>query len=307
MVDFFSFNIILDDIVFPDGRTQMGVLGGSGPQAVFGMRVWSDSVGLIASAGRDLSAEALAWFNEAGIDLQALRRSEFPTPRAWQAMEVDGHRTQVWRVPPAAISDHLAQDVERIPAVLRAAKGYHYGIHPLDADFRFLGGLKATGALLSLEVFKSADRLPTAAELEQLVTASDIFSPNLEEARSLLGSLTPPELLAGLLDAGAQVVTLRMGGEGALVGRRGSRSAVHVPAVPVRAVDPIGAGNAFCGGFLAGWRQTGDLARAAAMGAVSASFLVEQVGLPRWTEQIRPQAAQRLTYALENTHVISIP
>lgn len=307
MVDFFSFNIILDDIVFPDGRTQMGVLGGSGPQAVFGMRIWSDSVGLVASAGPDLPAEALAWFSEVGIDLQALRRSEFPTPRAWQAMEADGHRTQVWRVPPAAIRDHLAQDLERIPAALRRAMGYHYGIHPLDVNFSFLEGLKSTGALLSLEVFKAADRLPTAEELEHLVTASDIFSPNVEEARSLLGDRTPPELLAGLLDAGAQVVTLRMGGAGALAGRRGSRNVIHVPAVPVRAVDPIGAGNAFCGGFLVGWSQTGDLARAAAMGAVSASFLVEQVGLPRWTEQIRPQAAQRLAYTLENTQVISIP
>ena len=45
MVDFFGFNIILDDIVFPDGQTRMGLLGGGGPQAAFGMRLWAESGG----------------------------------------------------------------------------------------------------------------------------------------------------------------------------------------------------------------------------------------------------------------------
>jgi cytidine kinase len=34
-----TFSIIIDDIVFPDGSTRMGVLGGGGPQTAFGMRL----------------------------------------------------------------------------------------------------------------------------------------------------------------------------------------------------------------------------------------------------------------------------
>jgi len=307
MVDFFGFNIILDDIVFPDGQTRMGVLGGGGPQAAFGMRLWAESVGLAASVGPDLPTEAIQWFEEAGIHLGALRYSEYPTPRAWQAMETDGRRTQVWRVPPEAIQDHLTHEISRIPAELRVAHGYHMGIHPLDTEFEFLADLKATGALLSIEPYKPAERLPTRLELEQLLTVADIFSPNLVEAQSLLGHHKPLDLLGGLLAAGTPMVVLRMGDHGSLVATHSSKTAIQVPAVPVTVVDPVGAGNAFCGGFLAGWVQTHDLTRSAAMGAVSASFLVEQVGLPRLTENTRRTAAERLAFVFGQSQVISIP
>jgi hypothetical protein len=53
--------------------------------------------------------------------------------------------------------------------------------------------------------------------------------------------------------------------------------------------------------------QTHDLARSAAMGAVSASFLLEQVGLPRLTEETRRVTAKRLTFVFAQSQVISIP
>lgn len=85
------------------------------------------------------------------------------------------------------------------------------------------------------------------------------------------------QLAARLAAAGAQVVTLRRGPEGAIVHRCArplATTAAHValmltwhlsradtgetwdvPAVAgVEAVDPTGCGNAFCGGFLAAWR-----------------------------------------------------
>ena len=48
-------------------------------------------------------------------------------------------------------------------------------------------------------------------------------------------------------------------------------------------VDATGAGNAFLGGFVAGWIKTGDVREASMYGAVAASFVVEQVGLPKLT------------------------
>ena len=55
----------------------------------------------------------------------------------------------------------------------------------------------------------------------------------------------------------------------------GSRVATHVPAFPASAVDPTGAGDSFCGGFLVGLVETGDLTQAALYGTVAASFVVE--------------------------------
>jgi len=99
-------------------------------------------------------------------------------------------------------------------------------------------------------------------------------------------------LIQRLHDAGAQVVALRMGAHGSLVSD--GASLVHVPALPAAVVDPTGAGNAYCGGFLAGYLQTGDVLTAARYGTVAASFLVEQAGLPPIHDQLRDAANQRL-------------
>src|SRR5512145_1811864 len=103
-MDLVAFSLIIDDIVFPDGQTAMGVLGGGGPQTAFGMKLWADQVGLVSGVGHDLPASALEWLKSSGIDIAGLRLSDhWPTPRAWQLLEADGRRTQVWRVPGSAV------------------------------------------------------------------------------------------------------------------------------------------------------------------------------------------------------------
>jgi sugar/nucleoside kinase (ribokinase family) len=310
MIDLVAFGIIIDDLVFPDGRTAMGALGGGGPQTAFGMRLpalagWSDhsSVGLAAGVGRDLPKSAIEWLKAAGVDLAGVSQGELPTPRAWQVLEADGCRTQVWRVEGRVVGAQLGRTLERVPPAYRGARGFHLGIHPGDHDLDFirqLGSLRASHPrpapntrypIISLEPFKPAERPPSDEALRQLCSAADIFSPNLVEAQSLVGSGAPDELARRLADAGARIVTLRMGAEGSLVYSSGT--VLYVPAVPTTVIDPTGAGNAYCGGFLAGYVQTGDVLTAARYGAVAASFLVEQVGLPPVTKQLGMEANRR--------------
>lgn len=48
-------------------------------------------------------------------------------------------------------------------------------------------------------------------------------------------------------------------------------------------VDPTGAGNAFLGGYVAGWlRSEGEVLDALCCGAVAAGFALKQIGLPEW-------------------------
>jgi sugar/nucleoside kinase (ribokinase family) len=50
--------------------------------------------------------------------------------------------------------------------------------------------------------------------------------------------------------------------------------------VPVpEIVDQTGAGNTYCGAFLVGWLEMGDLKQAAGYGAVAASFALEVIGV----------------------------
>jgi sugar/nucleoside kinase (ribokinase family) len=293
-IDFLAFGIMIDDIVFPDGRTQMGVLGGGGPQAALGMRLWSDAVGLIANVGDDLPGALLELLQISGIDLSGLHHTDLPTPRAWQVLEADGLRTQLWRVPAHVIAAHLKHPVDRLPQPCQTALAAHIGIHPLEPDYLFIDSLRNLGLILSIEPFKAAEHPPTRLELERLVQSCSIFSPNLEEAQSLVGTGQPTQLTRAFLDAGADVVALRMGNAGALVAcRREPTRGWHIPAVPIQGVNPVGAGNAFCGGFLTGWQQEHDLISAGCRGVVSASFLVEHTGLPMITPILKIQAKRR--------------
>lgn len=306
MIDFVAFNLILDDIVFPDGRTAMGELGGGGAQTALGMRLWSDSVGLVASVGPDFPATWWEWLEAWGIDAQGVRKEDAPSLRAWQLLEPDGHRTQIWRVPQEALATHLARRLEWLPVSYRQARGYHLGVHPLEEKGDFIKELRNLGGKISLEPFKPADHLPDPKALQRLVSLADIFSPNLEEAISLVGPGEPSDLVVRLLDAGAPIVALRMGAQGALIGQQGLDHLIFVPPVPVEVVDPIGAGNAFCGGFLVGWVESGDLVEAGLRGAVSASFLVTQVGLPRIGLAVALQMAQERLQRLRH-QVTTLP
>jgi len=115
-------------------------------------------------------------------------------------------------------------------------------------------------------------------EFVEFLPLVDVFSPNWEESAQLLGIDKPHAIVARFLALGVPVVALRMGEAGSLVATGAQRW--HIPAVPVHVVDVTGAGNSYCGGFLVGYAQTGDPRAGGLYGAVSASFTIEQFGLP---------------------------
>jgi sugar/nucleoside kinase (ribokinase family) len=293
-IDLVAFGIVIDDIVFPDGRTAMGKLGGGGPQAAFGMRLWSDSVGLVASVGEDLPASAREWLTRSGIDLAGVQENSLPTTRAWQVLEADGRRTQVWRVTGDVIGRQLRRSLERIPQEYRSARGFHFGLHPDEPDLDFARALAGLGGAVSIEPFKPADRLLTPEARMHLARAGRIFSPNQVEAASMLGEDEPVRAVQSFAQAGAQVVPLRMGAQGSLVLDASTGRVASIPAFPGEIVDPTGAGNAYCGGFLAGWVASGDAVTAGLCGAVAASFLMETEGIPLVNPHMRAEALRRV-------------
>lgn len=293
-MDFVAFSLIIDDIVFPDGQTAMGVLGGGGPQTAFGLKLWAEGVGLVGGVGSDLPPAALAWLEASGIDTQGLRHSaQWPTPRAWQILEADGRRTQVWRISGPAIGAQLGRRMEYLPPTYRQAHGFHLGVHSEEPGLDFMKAVRSAGAVISIEPFRPSARPLSEIELRALVSTGQIFSPNEAEAASLVGPGEPLELIRRLVVAGAEIVALRQGEKGATVHRAQSGETWHIPVFETSVIDTTGAGNAFCGGFLAGWVQTGDLRLAGLYGTVAASFLVEQVGLPAVGRR-RDEAKRRL-------------
>lgn len=107
------------------------------------------------------------------------------------------------------------------------------------------------------------------AILGALATA-DIALPGLEDARQLLEPDDPAAIVAAIHALGPRVVALTLGRDGALVSDGGQ--AVHIPGLPVEAVDATGAGDCFDGAFLARL-AAGDAPAAAGRYAVAAASL----------------------------------
>jgi hypothetical protein len=64
LMDYVTFTLIVDDIVWPDGHTAMARLGGGGPQTAFAVRMWTSeqqTVGLAAGVGDDLPELCKVW------------------------------------------------------------------------------------------------------------------------------------------------------------------------------------------------------------------------------------------------------
>ena len=142
------------------------------------------------------------------------------------------------------------------------------------------------------------------------------FMPSELEVRLLFPDLVGLEPLACAqaaverLDAWEPTfVAVKIGELGAYLRVDGRN--VHVPAADVTVVDSTGAGDAFCGGFVAGWLATGSATVAAGCGAVSAAGVMGAFGAfrdgPGPTLDERIDAALAIAGAAEGDDAGALP
>lgn len=283
-------SIFIDDLVFPDGRTQMAVLGGGGTHAAAGMRVWDERAGMITCIGRDLP-DGIYPRLERDFDVRGVVRLDLPQARAWQIFEWDGTRTEVFRMKVMEPFIHDPQAADGPPDYDGAA-----GVHVLRDAANFVRWRQRfPQAVMLWEPDQPYMAAENRDEFIATIKQAEIVSPNLLETRLLYEApeAAPIDLVRRMLDDGAGIAALRLGEAGSLVGQRtatGDRI-LHVPAIAVpEVIDVTGAGNCYCGAFLVGWVRTGDLLQAAAHGSVAASFTIEQIGV---LDNARVDAAER--------------
>lgn len=83
------------------------------------------------------------------------------------------------------------------------------------------------------------------------------------------------EMAETLASYGCEFIVIKCGARGQLLYDAATGSRWEVPPYPARFANPIGAGDAFCGGFLAGYRRTYDPLEAVLYGNIAASLVVE--------------------------------
>jgi sugar/nucleoside kinase (ribokinase family) len=98
---------------------------------------------------------------------------------------------------------------------------------------------------------------------------------------------------------GCELVLIKRGDRGQWLYDAMGKHRWEIPAYSSRKADPTGAGDAFCGGFLAGYRKNYDPLEAALHGNVSASLKVEGSGAFHPLD-VMPRLAQARLEALRD-------
>jgi len=275
-------NATIDDLVFPDGTTRMYQIGGNAVYAVHGALLWGVSVGLCAVTGADYPADLLA---AGDLDLSGVQRVDSPSLRNWALYEDDATCQYVFRgsYGPKAHA-HYSPMAEQIPPTYRHARYAHIAPVPFEPALQLLDALgearRHGGVSVDPDARYAADLGPSA--LDELLSRPTFFLPSQREAALLFPDRAPEEVLDLLRRRypNLKVAVVKLGARGCLVFDRATDRIVLLPAASARVVDTTGAGDAFCGGFLAGYVRTGDGIEAALHGIISASFIVETIGIP---------------------------
>ncbi|TMF79382.1 MAG: hypothetical protein E6I18_07410 [Chloroflexi bacterium] len=269
-------NFTVDDVVYHGADVRWDQPGGNALYSALGAQVWRSDVAVLARLGRDYPEAHLEALRRRGLQL-GLRRVDAPNIHDWSLYEEGGTRRFINQ---RASGSHYEMSIrpEELCDGDRSGRAYHVAPMPTDIQLGLARAVKKPGNLVTLD--PHLDYIEGhGAELEAILNLVDCFLPSREEARVAFGDDRPEEAARRFAASGPRAVVVKLGHEGSLVYDRRAERLVHVPVFPVEVRDLTGAGDAYCGGFLAGMLLTGDPLEAALYGTVSASYAVESRGV----------------------------
>jgi sugar/nucleoside kinase (ribokinase family) len=301
----FAGQLTREYIVFPSGEALLDVPGGNALYASIGLAVWEPQPppGIIARVGEDYPQEWLENFARKGLDVRGVR--VLPQAVDLRSFVAFTDRTNRSYDDPVA---HFARLGLPFP---KALLGYRPAASQMDSRTRLLPTslrqgdipadyLDASAAHLCPLDYLTHSVLPAVLrqaefttvtldpspgymnsifwnEVPALLTGLTAFLPSEEEVRSLFQGRSRDlwEMAEGLAAYGCEIIVIKCGERGQLIYDSASHTRWEVPPYPARLVNPTGAGDAFCGGFLAGYRESYDPLEAVLHGNISAALVVE--------------------------------
>jgi sugar/nucleoside kinase (ribokinase family) len=283
--------LTMDDIVLIDHSCRPGVLGGGALYSAIGAQIWSDSVGVHSVTGRDVSEDVRTRIASSGLDGEGVGAIDGGGLQLWLLHENETFKRQVPKVN-SATADEMDRGRGPLPEAYRGARGFHVAPQTpagTAMNVRTLSELPhrpvVTVDILSDEYIDRRIYADFA-----FVRGASAFLPSEQEIMRIWG---PSDIGLWLRETASRLkchMVAKLGERGSLVCDAESGVLIHTPAHPVQVVDTTGAGDGYCGGFVAGLAAGRPLAECAAMGAVSASYVIEACGA---LETKRPSVAAR--------------
>ncbi|HXF85030.1 MAG TPA: carbohydrate kinase family protein [Anaerolineales bacterium] len=300
-VEYLIFGQLTREYLLPAaGEPRLDVAGGSLLYAAGGFGVWASGAGLVARVGDDYPR---GWLNECksrGFDTTGIRilphsldvREFIAYNESFEANRVNpiSHFARRGMTFPKSLLGYQSEKndseartltVLDIPEDYLGARAAHLCPMDLISQMQLIAGLKR-GRTHSFTLDPApASMTPRARrELPALLNGVTVFLPSEEEICSLFQGETYDlwEMAEAIALYGCEYVVIKRGALGQLLYIAQTKQRFEIPAYPVRMVDPTGAGDAFCGGFLAGYCKNYDPVEGVLHGNISASLKIEGCG-----------------------------
>lgn len=295
-----------DYCITHDGSVHLGILGGNAAYSAVGAAIWAASAGIVSRVGKNFPCAWLEELRESGIDVEGV--SIMPEPHndltfyAYLSDEtrVDtnpaSHFLRVGHKLPKELLDYQSstdgQDLRQgfaplavRPGDIHSRIGLCRGAHLAPADFlthvTVPQRLRELGVrIITLDPSERYMEPNFGRELPDILSDLDAFLPSEVDAKAFFQpeELNPIEMTEAFGAMGCRYIVIKRGARGQLVWDHAAKQRFHIPAYPARVRDVTGAGDAFCGGFLVGLSETGDVVEAALRGSISSSLVIEGTG-----------------------------
>jgi sugar/nucleoside kinase (ribokinase family) len=290
-------NLLVEDVVLPDGRELPGRLGGDALYAAIGARAFADDVQLVARLGRGFPRALARAVEDARLGA-GLIPSRHRSVRLRVDFGVDGGGRFAFHARSGSYEDATPVPEEIPLSLVTGLEAVHIAPVPFPRMERLLAWARPRARLVTVD--PHYEHVAGKADgWREALPHVDAFLPSKDEATALLGGWPGPEEAAReLAELGPTLVCLKLGADGSIAYRPADGEIVRMPPASADPLDPTGCGDAFCGGFLVGLSESGRLHTALAQGAVAASFAGEGYGAEHALVVDRAEARRRLSALL---------
>jgi sugar/nucleoside kinase (ribokinase family) len=283
-------NLLIDDVVFPDGRTLMGEPGGASLHMSLSAALWGARVAVVSVRGEDYPAAGLEAMAHRGIDLSGVRVLDGPGLRTWLLYEATRRRVVHHLERPS--HEDVSPEPRDVPTHCLDARAFHIAPMPLTRQRALVEALAPRHeAGLSIDPHEPVTEQNLGAWREVLAHA-DMFFVSEDEMRLDGVEADPRAALRRLAGGRLRFVAFKRGVRGGILFDAKAGTFMDWPPVPRLTGDPTGAGDSFAGGFLAAVLAGATVQDALDQGSISVSFCLEDWGA-RSLMHAMPAEAQR--------------
>lgn len=287
----------------PQDPPRLGVPGGSLLYAAAGLRVWETGIGLVARAGNDYPREWLNMCLARGLDTSGIRvlpsnmdvRDFVSYTDSFEPNRINpvSHFARRGLTFPKELLGYQPPDPKRRPDEARVlivtdipddyltARAALLCPMDLVSQTQLIAGMKR-GSVHTFVLDPGPATMTRTArrELPALLNGVTAFLPSQEELCNLFWGETHDlwEMAEAVSVYGCEYVIIKCGARGQMLYDTNTKKRWEIPAYPARLADPTGAGDAFCGGFLAGYCRNYDPLEGVLYGNISASLKLEGSG-----------------------------